>query len=81
MEALMPWRQSRNFFKCWGQTDMCVYIMIMGAKQSFLFIIYIRRHFSCARTAFDPRLSDLTECLNFRSVYREMQCLDLRGIF
>lgn len=80
MELLMLWRQSRNFFKCWGQTDVCVYIMIIGAKQSFLFIIYIRRHFSCTRTAFDPWLSDLTECLNFRSVYWEMQCLDLRGI-
>lgn len=57
--------------------------MIIGAKQSFLSIIYIQKYsslFSYMHTAFDTLISDLTECLNFSLVYFEKQYLDFLGI-
>ena len=50
---------------------MCVCRRIIRAKQSFLSVIYVQRHFflfSYMQTAFDTLISDLTEFLNFSLV-------------
>ena len=81
MELLTLWRRSLGVFWNVGVRLTCVYVMIIRAKQSFLFIICIQRHFSYMRTTFDPLPSDLTECLNFSLASCERQCLHLLGIF
>lgn len=59
----------RNFLERRGQTDGCDYVMILGAKQSFLFIIWARRPFAHMHAAFGPLLPGLTERLNFPFAY------------
>lgn len=85
MGLVILWRQSLGIFFNLGVrlTCVCVYIMIIRDKQSFLSIIYIQKYsllFSYMHTGFDTLISDLTECLNFSLVYCEMQYLDFLGI-